>query len=405
MASPHWICCQIGAREHYAVPRALLKANQSVELLTDVWASSGLKPFMPGRWKQRYHAELSNIPVHAWTTSAALLQSRLKWKRCSLWEQNSRTNDWFQEKVCRLLPSLVRRQSRPPVVFAYSYAASRILQIAKDLGCQTVLGQIDPGPVEMRIVQDLEQQQGTCFSEWPSESYWKEWRAECHLADTIVVNSEWCRSALITEGIFKDKLRIIPLAYDSADTAEPRVVPDKFDTNRKLRVLFLGQLLPRKGILEVADAIRHMATAPVEWLLVGGGSESLLSQLRKLPNTTVTGLVARQSAAAYYRQADVFLLPTHSDGFALTQLEAAAGHLPIIASKNCGAVVTHGETGLILESVTPDNIVRCILQLIDEPALLKQMTNRQQVPSMFSLESVGQQLAELATAFNRMESV
>jgi glycosyltransferase involved in cell wall biosynthesis len=399
-----WICCQIGAREHYAVPRALRTANQLVELLTDVWAGGSLKSFLPNRWKQRFHPELSDIPVHSWTISAAMLQSRLKWKRCSLWEQNTRTNDWFQEKVCRILPSLVRRQSRPPVVFAYSYAATRIFQVAKDLGCQTVLGQIDPGPVEMRIVQALERQQGTSLTEWPPDSYWDDWRTECHLVDTIVVNSEWSRSALMAEGIAEEKLHIIPLAYDSQglSTAQSRVVPDQFNSSRKLRVLFLGQLIPRKGILEVADAIRHMAKAPVEWLLVGGGSNSVLSQLRQLPNTIVTGPVSRQAAAAYYQQADVFLLPTHSDGFALTQLEAISRGLPIVASKACGSVVRHEHNGLLLPEVSGSAIRNALERLLNSKECLRQLTGNAVLEPQFTLDKIGQQLLEVAVeAFDR----
>ena len=59
--------------------------------------------------------------------------------------------------------------------------------------------------------------------------------------------------------------------------------------------------------------------------------------------------VTRKQAAEFYRDADVFILPTLSDGFAITQLEAQAHGLPVIASKNCGKVVENGVNGIILD--------------------------------------------------------
>ena len=54
----------------------------------------------------------------------------------------------------------------------------------------------------------------------------------------------------------------------------------------------------------------------------------------------------------FYKEADVFILPTLSDGFGLTQLEAQSWKLPVIASRHCGEVVRDGENGVVLEEVS-----------------------------------------------------
>lgn len=59
------------------------------------------------------------------------------------------------------------------------------------------------------------------------------------------------------------------------------------------------------------------------------------------------GSVPRSATAMYYQLADVFLFPTLSDGFGLTQLEAQAWKLPIITSKFCGEVVKDRVNGAI----------------------------------------------------------
>ena len=393
-----WICCQIGAREHYAVPRAISTQQCDVRLITDVWADPISRVWMPSRWQQRHHPGIPADRVTAWNYSALVTQCWLSAQRLQHWKRIIQTDCWFERKVSAALGRLIQDQSSPPVVFAYSYAAKGIFETAKRFGCRTVLGQIDPGPVEMHLVQQLERQSGVADSEWPESEYWEDWRAECELADAIVVNSEWSRDALMQEGIPAERMHVIPLAYEKtkADQILVRNFPSVFSTDRPLRVLFLGQVILRKGIRELADAINLLQGYPVEWTIVGGGNLQLLKHLKTLPQTVVAGSVSRLEVADYYRRADVFVLPTHSDGFALTQLEAAAWSLPIIASERCGTVVIPGETGLRLNDVTGQNIADCIHSLLADPALLEKLSRQQHVPDTFSLETVGQQFIRVA---------
>jgi glycosyltransferase involved in cell wall biosynthesis len=82
----------------------------------------------------------------------------------------------------------------------------------------------------------------------------------------------------------------------------------------------------------------------------------------------------RSRVLQYYRDADVFLFPTHSDGFGLTQIEALESGLPVIASRNCAAVVEHGRTGLLLDEVSPEVIARAICTCLDQPEMLARMS-------------------------------
>jgi glycosyltransferase involved in cell wall biosynthesis len=65
--------------------------------------------------------------------------------------------------------------------------------------------------------------------------------------------------------------------------------------------------------------------------------------------------------AGYYREADLFILPTLSDGYALTQLEAMAHGLPVLASRYCGAAVRPGENGFVIEDLSAAGIAEAIL--------------------------------------------
>lgn len=59
-----WICCQLGAREHYAIPRALHRAGSLEGLVTDTWVAPGnlLGTARPAL-RQRFHSELRDARV------------------------------------------------------------------------------------------------------------------------------------------------------------------------------------------------------------------------------------------------------------------------------------------------------------------------------------------------------
>jgi glycosyltransferase involved in cell wall biosynthesis len=139
---------------------------------------------------------------------------------------------------------------------------------------------------------------------------------------------------------------------------------------RPLRVLFLGQVILRKGIIRLLEAAQILRDQPVEFWIVG----PLLidSHQWSLPNVRWLGSVPRSATAQYYQQADVFLFPTLSDGFGLTQLEAQAWQLPLIASQFCGDVVKDQVNGLVLSDVSGVAIAQAIAKYLQAPKTLKQ---------------------------------
>jgi glycosyltransferase involved in cell wall biosynthesis len=98
---------------------------------------------------------------------------------------------------------------------------------------------------------------------------------------------------------------------------------------------------------------------------------------------------------SYYRDADVFILPTLSDGFGLTQLEAQAWKLPVIASRYCGEVVRDGVNGVVLEEVSGVAIAEVIRGLLRQPEKLLGMSIRSGVEDRFSLTMLASSLRQL----------
>jgi hypothetical protein len=69
-----WICSQIGAREHYAIPRVLQCNGKLERLYTDFWATAGWRMLgkLTGksRLATRYHSELAGAPVMGFNLQA-----------------------------------------------------------------------------------------------------------------------------------------------------------------------------------------------------------------------------------------------------------------------------------------------------------------------------------------------
>jgi glycosyltransferase involved in cell wall biosynthesis len=427
-----WVCCQLGAREHYAIPRALFRIGMLGSLVTDAWAPpSSLLAKCCGhssKFRHRFHSELRDARVKAFNSSLVLFEMLAGARNSRGWPKILARNRWFQRKIVSFLGSDLRKGAWLPqsftlstlnsvkergshgalrsqlVLCSYSYTALEPFRYAKSRGWKTLLIQIDPGPEEERIVAEETAREPELAAEWhpaPPE-YWAFWREECKLADRIVVNSEWSREGLIRGGVPSEKILVIPLAYEPpigggrfTETRLQRNYPDHFTAERPLRVLFLGLINLRKGVARLLEAARILRDEPVEFWMVGPVEIADASKVTDAGRVKWFGAVTPSKAAGFYRNADLFILPTLSDGFAITQLEAQAHGLPVIASKNCGKVVENGVNGSILDEPSAACIAHAVRDCIASPDRLEKLASASGVHDNFTIEALANQLQRL----------
>ena len=134
---------------------------------------------------------------------------------------------------------------------------------------------------------------------------------------------------------------------------------------------------------------------PVEFWMVGPVEIAKVSTLGHAGRVKWFGPATRKQASEFYGDADVFILPTLSDGFAITQLEAQAHGLPIIASKFCGKVVENGVNGIILEEPTDTCIAATIRDCIVDPDRLQNLAAASRLVDQFTIRALAQWLQEL----------
>ncbi len=146
----------------------------------------------------------------------------------------------------------------------------------------------------------------------------------------------------------------------------------------KIVVGFVGRLCVDKGVVELIRAWQLLKLSNknknLELLLVGPLDEreplpeTFLQSIRKDDSINWVGDVLDTSK--YYKLMDIFILPSHREGFGMVNLEAAANSLPVITTRIVGAVdsIVENVTGLFVEN-SIDSIQEKLQFYIDNPAI------------------------------------
>jgi glycosyltransferase involved in cell wall biosynthesis len=135
---------------------------------------------------------------------------------------------------------------------------------------------------------------------------------------------------------------------------------------------------------------------PIHFDIVGSIGISDAALASAPANMTFHGPVSRDRTEEFYRSADLFVLPTLSDGFALTQLEAMAYGLPVITTPNCGEVVSDGVDGFIVPASDVNALAEALQLILQDPEKLQAMSEATGAKlEQFSLKRLGHNLAGL----------
>lgn len=344
------VVAQLGARQHYQVPLACHRNNSLARMHTDFWKPlpkfpvskiGGTAPGFLKRAAGRSHSDLPDNLIRSYSLEATYWESRLKFSRNKIDRYKIHTlwGSRFAKKVAASL-----REEEFTTFFGFSSTSLEALNEAKKQGALTVLDEIAPTHIEDKILA----QEQSRFPGWEPRSgptpqaFLDRMREEWSVADRILVNSEWSRKALLSEGVPVEKLHVVPIAYHKAST--PIEVKSR-QPNEPLKVLWLGTLCLRKGFPYAVEAARMLESENVTFTFAGPTNIDL-SAVNLPKNVTILGQVPRSDVRELWQSHHVFILPSLSDGFAITQLEAVANGLPIITTPNCGDVVEHGRCGL-----------------------------------------------------------
>jgi glycosyltransferase involved in cell wall biosynthesis len=167
--------------------------------------------------------------------------------------------------------------------------------------------------------------------------------AEIREADGIMVPSDYVRDTLTARGAAPEKIVVLPYGVD-IDRFRPAASP----RHDGFRILFVGHLSQRKGILYLLEAVKRLNLPGAELVLVGKmiGPETAFAPYRGVFRHVTH--VPYHEVHRLFQEADIFVYPSLHEGSAFATYEALASGLPIVTTKNAGSVARDGQEGFIV---------------------------------------------------------
>ena len=198
----------------------------------------------------------------------------------------------------------------------------------------------------------------------------------------LVVSEAVRRLAVRDFNIPGDRIEVLHNPIEVSNFANPATdarerIRKEFQISSGARVMgIIGRLSPEKGhtlLIQVLPTL--LATCPEAVLLIVGDGpmrkqcESLVQSLQLGYAVRFAGY--RTDIADILAALDVVVMPSDREGFGLAALEATAAGKPVVASRVGGLpeIVIDGETGLLVPSGEPEELLKALLRILTDTAL------------------------------------
>jgi glycosyltransferase involved in cell wall biosynthesis len=195
-----------------------------------------------------------------------------------------------------------------------------------------------------------------------------------HLINAVHCNGILCKDFLTKLKYPENKLKLGNMAADSKGLMrgiKKLSSDDSFNIKQRYNIrgatyIYVGQLIPRKGMKELILGWIDAKLPAATLLIVGDGSQKKeLEEIIKLNNITnviFLGAINHHEIVIYYNVADCFIIPTLEDNWSLVVPEAMACGLPIICSKynGCFPELVTQENGWVFDPLVNDSIVNVL---------------------------------------------
>ena len=229
-------------------------------------------------------------------------------------------------------------------------------------------------------------------------------------ASTIVTISNYSKEKILEKyDIDSSKIIIIPNGVDTEKfkpILDIKAARQQFGLGEERYVLYVGSLIPRKGLSHLIKAAKQTIADQPEtvFIIVGEGPlrsklEGTIKAANMQRNFKFIGNINEAQLPTLYSCTDVFVLPSIQEGQGIVLLEAQAAGKPVVAF-NIGGVnetVKNQETGLLIETGNTEALANGLLRLLSDDELRTKMgaNGRQFVAKNFTWNICAQKMLDL----------
>ncbi|NCD09645.1 MAG: glycosyltransferase family 1 protein [Negativicutes bacterium] len=170
-----------------------------------------------------------------------------------------------------------------------------------------------------------------------------------------------------------------------------------------INLIFVGQLIRRKGIYNLLEALAVTKSSNWQLYVVGDGPEEsdikIFCEGKGLSEKVIfIGFKQKRELSNFYNMGDIFVLPSLSDPFGIVYSEALASGLFVIASIYAGAsydIITDGLNGFVIDPHDIEALAACIDRTI---SMIPQMSSKKMISDsvVSKMEHYAQQFIEAA---------
>lgn len=367
-----------GGRDQYQLAIALAEKNLLQAHVADVyfpgdrkWFQQSLgRIFSEATIQKRFRPQLPsrNVHISKQSLAATLLKAALPTININPYK------DHIMGKDARRIA-----EKANSAIFSYSYYAYDALN-NPDLPYR-FLFQVHPHPktVHNLLLEELQHVPSARDSLTYEVEYnnrtssFRHLSRESALANGWVAASSFTRSTLVDSGVPYDNIHVIPYGVEtSLFPMRPTYPP----LDQPFTIIFVGQMMQRKGISYLLDAIRLLKSKNIRVILCGRGfvDKNLLNQYSDIDFELNIGL-SREGLLEKLHSSHIFILPSSIEGFGHVILEAMSTGLPIVTTPHtCGPdVIEEGQHGFIVPIRSPEAIAEKITWAIENPQELAEM--------------------------------
>lgn len=211
-------------------------------------------------------------------------------------------------------------------------------------------------------------------------------------ADRLLVTSPNMRDECARIAPYTEKTDVIPLGIDADD------IPHEGRQPRGRELLFVGRLVPFKGVRHLVAAMAHLDDATLTVVGTGPEQEALATRAAELgvaERVTFTGYVSADRLERHYQEADAFVLPSigANESFGIVQLEAMAHGLPVVNTAlptGVPYVSVDGKTGYTVDPGDPAAIADAADALLTNAKRYEQFSKnaRERVQTRFTRDGM-----------------